>query len=223
MATKRKYTSFTELFKEERDIWVQNVGKTQISLNFMTSPGVYVGKCLPRTRKPVNLSQFVSFQAIKESNDLKIILNRRPAKLLILTDEEAQAIFRDMAKGNGTTMEDEMDKAFEEVTMLMDHVVPELSESVEADHNLAEMKRIAAGVAIEEDDDDPQDVVTPAIIGWMELVADDVPQAERMAVRTLREELEVIQDELTRADREYLKIHAPKSIAKWVAQLPAKK
>lgn len=216
---KRPYVSFTELFKEEKDIWVQNVGKTQISLNFMTSPGVYVGKCLPRTSKPINLSQFVSFEAIKSSTDLKIILNRRPAKLLVLTDEEAQNIFNEMARANGTSMEKEMDIAFEEVTMLMDHIVPEVSESSEADHNLENMKRQAAGIENEPDAGDPQDIVTPKVIGLLERVGDDVPQLDKLGVRELREELEVISDEFTRADREYLKVNAPKSIKKWVAQL----
>ena len=219
MVTKRKYVSFTELFKEEKDIWVQNVGKTQISLQFQTSPGTYVGKCLPRSRKPINLSQFVSFEAIKNSNDLKVILNRRPAKLLILTDEEAQAVFQSMAKANGTSMEEEMDIAFEEVTMLMDHIVPEISETTEAEHELEAMKRKAAGVIDDPIGNDPQDIVTPKVIGLLEQVGDDVPQGERMRVGDLKAELEVMAEDFTRADFKHLNMHAPASIKKWANQL----
>jgi len=221
MTKKRKYVSFTDLFREECDIWVQNISKTQISLNFMTSPGVYTGICLPRTRKPFNLSQWVSWDAIKGSNDLKIILNRRPAKLQILTDAEAQDVFKSMAQQNSTSMETEMDKAFEEQSMLMNHIVPESSETQEVDHDLEAMKRVAAGIETETTEDDPQDIVTPRVIGLLEQVGEDVPQAERMRVGDLKAELELLADEFTRADYNHLMLHAPATIKKWVATLQA--
>jgi len=200
---------------------VQNISKTQISLNFMTSPGVYTGICLPRTRKPFNLSQWVSWDAIKGSNDLKIILNRRPAKLQILTDAEAQDVFKSMAQQNSTSMETEMDKAFEEQSMLMNHIVPESSETQEVDHDLEAMKRVAAGIETETTEDDPQDIVTPRVIGLLEQVGEDVPQAERMRVGDLKAELELLADEFTRADYNHLMLHAPATIKKWVATLQA--
>ena len=223
MVTKRKYTSFTDLFKIETDIWVQNISKTQISLNFMTATGISTGICIPRSRKPFNLSQWVSWDAIKGSNDLKIIINRRPAKLLVLTDKEAQAVFKSMADANSTSMEDEMDRAFEEQSMLLNHIVPETAESVEADRELEAMKRQAAGLEQEPDLDDPQDIVTPKVIGLIEQTGDDVPQAERMRVGDLKEELELLADDFTTADFEYIRLHAPKSIKKWAAQLLADK
>lgn len=217
---KRSYVSFTELFREEKDLWVQNISKTQISLQFMTSPGVYVGRCLPRTRKPINLSQFVSFDAIKNSNDLKTILNRRPAKLQILTEEEAMNVFKELAKANDTSMEEELEKAFEEQTMLMDHIVPESSEHVSKEHDLKGMKQVAANMGnLPEEEDDTEDMVTPRVVGLLEQAADDAPDGEKISVRALKEELEVIQDELTRADIEYIMIHAPKSIKKWAANM----
>ena len=223
---KRSYVSFTELFKTESDIWVQNISKTQISLQFMTAPGVYVGRCLPRSRKPINLSQFVSFDAIKNSNDLKTILNRRPAKLQVLTEEEAMAIFQELADANKTTIDDEIEKAFEEQSMLMDHIVPEISEESDKEHNLAAMKKVAANAGNlpdEEDEVDAQDVVTPRVVGVIEQASPDTPAPDKLSVRALKEELEVMEDDLTRADIDYILIHAPKSVKRWAANLQEKR
>jgi hypothetical protein len=215
---KSKYVNFVEYFKEEKNVWVQNISKTQISLEFPISPGVVMGRCIPRTKKPVNLSQYVSWEAIKNSTGLKTILNRRPAKLLLLTEEEAMAYYDEQAQMYNTTREEELDKAFEEVTMLMDHVVPESSETERKDHDLERMKaKLEAGndEEPETEEDDPQDVLTPKVVGLVAEAGEDVPQAERKGARELKEELEVIEDELTRADLEHLANFAPKSIQKW--------
>lgn len=209
---KSQIVNFTELFREEKDVWLQNLGKTQISLQFETAPGRIASVCLPRTKKPFNLSSRVPFSAIKSSMDLRIILNRRPARLQILTVEQAMEYFAERAKEYGTTVEEEVEKAFDEQTALMDHV------AYVAPENMV-VKSIEEQVKEAEASNDPQDVVSPRVIGLISQADVDQKPEERMGVRELKEELEVMEDDLTLADLDYIINLAPTSIQKWAAKV----
>lgn len=69
-------TNFTEYFREERDVYVQNKSNTQVSLQFETSPGRIESVLIPRDKKPLNLTQIVPFTAIKASVDLRKKIGR---------------------------------------------------------------------------------------------------------------------------------------------------
>jgi hypothetical protein len=63
--------NFTEYFKEERDVYVQNVANAQVSCEFPISPGRVEGFLFPHNRDPINLTQFIPFHAIKDSMDFR--------------------------------------------------------------------------------------------------------------------------------------------------------
>ena len=78
---KTTIVNWTEYFREEKDIFVQNIANAQISLSFETSPGHIQGFLVPHTRDPFNLTQHIPFEAIKKSADFRRMLNRRPPAL----------------------------------------------------------------------------------------------------------------------------------------------
>src|SRR5579863_975338 len=67
--------NWTDFFKEEKDIYVQNVANAQISLQFEVAPGHTQGFLVPHTRDPFNLTQHVPFAAVKSSADFRKMLN----------------------------------------------------------------------------------------------------------------------------------------------------
>jgi len=102
--------SFTKFFAEERDIYVQNLGSTQISLSF---PGIGDEKhyhTIPATRRPYNLTQYIPFESIKNSEVLRKMVNRRPAILALISEEECEQFYVDLSNRNGTTVDDEVGK-----------------------------------------------------------------------------------------------------------------
>ena len=87
--------NFTEFFREEKEVWVLNIGGGQVSLEFDTGHGNKVGKCITMTGAPENISDEVPWDAIKNSADFRKLLKRRPKVLELMTTEEA---FAHMAK-----------------------------------------------------------------------------------------------------------------------------
>lgn len=212
MQKKSHIINFTEMFKEEKDIWVQNLGKTQISLQFETAPGRIASVCVPRTKAPFHLSARIPFAAIKSSMDLRIMLNRRPARLQILTQDEAMEYFAERAKDLGTSAEEEAEKAFDQHTALMEHIAYTAPET-EKPKTVEELVKEAEANATEED------AVNPRVIGLIQQADPSQKDGEKMAIRELKEEFEVLEDELTAGDLDYIINLAPKSIQKWAMQV----
>jgi hypothetical protein len=214
MGTKKfiKPTNFTELFREEKDIWVQNVGKTQISMQFEPSPGRIVSVCIPRTKDPFNLSTRVSWDALRNSTDFKIMINRRPARLIIMSYDEVEAYFKTKAKNNKTSVDEEMAVSFEKQTALMEHTAYVAPEDAEV-KTLAQMEREAEESAEEED------AISPRLVGLLNRYDKDLPKEDQISVAELKDELEVMADELTPADWDYIQSLAPKSIKNWAQKL----
>lgn len=91
------FVNFTEYFREEKDVWVQNIGRTLISLEFDTGNGNKIGRCIPLIADPINLSREVPWDAIKNSADFRKMVMRQPRILRLLTSEEAEAFFAQRA------------------------------------------------------------------------------------------------------------------------------
>ena len=103
--------NFTKYFSEEREVYVQNMGSTQISLTFPVGPGDQAHVVIPRTRKPFNLTQHVPFDAIKRGMDFRKIINRRPPVLRLMDEEEFIDYYNKLATRNKTSFEDELSQA----------------------------------------------------------------------------------------------------------------
>ena len=111
--------NFTKYFSEEREVYVQNMGSTQISLTFPVGPGDQAHVIIPRTRKPFNLTQHVPYDAIKRGMDFRKIINRRPPVLRLIEEEEFVGYYEKLAKRNATSFEQELSQAQDLQDVLM--------------------------------------------------------------------------------------------------------
>lgn len=192
-------TNFTEYFKTERDVFVQNLSNTQVSLQFETYPGRIEGVLLPKGKKPINLTQLVPFGAIKMSIDLRKMVNRRPPVLVLMSEEEYLAYYENLAKRSGRTPDEEMEAAHEYQSDLqgkraVTNPSPAVRKTIEEEAE--ERKNQPA---------DPQDKVTARVVGLCASVGDDIDEKDRMGAKEMLDELRDM--ELTLADLEYLLGH----------------
>ena len=208
-------TNFTDFFKgEERDIYVMNVGGTQISFDIEVSPGRVVPILIPKTRHPYNLTQHVPFAALKSSPDIRKLANRRPPVLRLLTYEEYTAYYADLAKRYGTTVESEVEKALELQAGLLNKKAYTVNEDERA-------KTIDA--LREEREADPAAMVEaqplPKVVGLCAQVGPDVDKEHKLEARAFIEELEILAPDMKPIDFEYVYSHGHwKSVKTWVNQ-----
>ena len=197
--------SFTDYFKEEKDVYVQNLSNTQVSLQFGSMPNI-TSVLIPDTRKPFNLSQHVSFKDLKDSNDLRKMLNRRPPTLVLLEASEFNEFYEDLAREKGTTADEEIAQAFEQQLQLMQRRKP-VEETPKPEEKAPEPTKP------KQEDLIPQP--KPRIVG---MCVD-----ENLSASDFLEYLRDLKGELTQADYEYLQAHAKfKTVQSWaVKQLSA--
>lgn len=205
-------TNFTEYFREERDVYVQNKSNTQVSLQFETSPGRIDSVLIPRDKKPLNLTQMVPFKAIKESVDLRKMVNRTPPVLVLLSEAEFLAYYENLAAQAGVPAEAVIAEAHKTQRDLQDKRIftnPDPRSRKTLDEEAEERKDEPA---------DPQDKVTARIVGLCNSVGDDIPEKDRMSANDMLEEIKDLDQgqALTRADLEYLQGHGYyKAVKNW--------
>src|SRR5271166_6267324 len=93
--------NFTNFFAKERDIYVSNCSNCQVSVQFDVGPGHTESYLFVNSKDPVNLTQKIPFHAIKGSMDFRRMLNRVPAALQLLSDEEYETFYSKSAKNQG--------------------------------------------------------------------------------------------------------------------------
>jgi hypothetical protein len=227
--------NFTDHFKDEHDVYVQNVANAQVSCEFPIAPGRVEGFLFPHVRDPINLSQFIPFHAIKDSMDFRKLLSRRPPALQILTQEEYMAYYKDKAKriglvdakGNPDTdaaidateekrrrtadrnlREPITDKSPEPI-----HEVTERGTGPGGAAHFGEKQRVSAKEMISEDD-----VINPRILHLCNQVKNEIPEEERMPAKDLLEALQEIPT-LTMDDYEHIRAHGfYNTVKKWAKQ-----
>ena len=92
--------NWLNFFKEERDIWCQNISATQLSMSFDIAPGQPQGVLVPVLPHPICLTQEVPFDAIKKSMDFRKFLNKVPAVLRLLSEEQVTEYMTQYARQN---------------------------------------------------------------------------------------------------------------------------
>jgi hypothetical protein len=193
--------NFTDYFRgDERDVYVQNVSNTQISLQFETSPGRTDPVLIPKGRRPINLTQHVAYDAIKRSTDLRKLVNRRPAALILMTQDEAMSYYEALGQTMNTSAEEEYEKALEIQSNLMRReaqVPPE-----QAPKTIDQLKDQYK--AEEEEGGMVEEQPLPRIIGLCASVDAMIPDAEKTDPAEMLAELESMEDELRQIDIEYV-------------------
>ena len=199
--------NFTKYFAEEREVYVQNMGSTQISLSFPSSTGLDTHVTIPRTRKPYNLTQHVPFSAIKASIDFRKIINRHPPILRLLTEEEFFEYYEKRALANRTSIEEEISVA----QAMQDTLMNKRTIASEA---LAREMEAKLEDKMEELESAPEP--HPRAIG---LCAEaDKEYHPRISAPDFLEELESLEDQLTVEDWEFISTKGVYKLVKKHAQ-----
>jgi len=200
MSNQNIITNFTEYFRKERDVFVQNRSNTQVSMQF-EAEGRSESVLIPRGKKPLNLTQLVSFKMIKESLDLRKLVNRRPPVLVLLSEEQYIEHYQKLADSNGITLEEAMDNAHQYQSDLQNKraFTKPVADSRKTLDQEAETRA--------DEPPDPQDKVSPRVTGLCANVGDDVAEKDRMKAGAMLEEIKELNTYdkgLTRGDLEFL-------------------
>lgn len=214
-------TNWTEFFREEHDIYVQNIANAQVSLEFEVAPGVTQGFLFSHSRNPLNLTQHIPFQAIRASVNFRKMLNRRPPVLQLLTEEEFRAFYDRKAQDWQLPDADAAIDHAEEIrqgiaqhtTTTTNEVAKPLHEVVEDGKRFGERKivRPAADEIVSSDE-----IINPRVLHLCNQVGPEVQEKDKMRAGDMLEELEKVEPQLKIDDYEYLRAHAYwKSVKKW--------
>lgn len=212
-------TNWTEFFRQHRDIYVQNISSAQVSLEFELSPGHIVGHLFTHTRNPVNLTQHIPFEAIQQSVNFRKMLNRRPAVLQVLTEEEYQAYYaRKATEWRLPDASAAIDRAEEQRQGIAQRRIDPSGEApkpihevVEDGKHLGERKLVRSADVVSSDE-----VIHPRVLDLCNQVGVNVDEDKKMAADKMLDALEAIEGDLKIDDLEYLRSHGFwKSIKKW--------
>ena len=228
-----KITNFTEFFRDEKDVYVQNIANAQVSVGFQISPNHTEGFLFSNSRDPVNLTQHIPFSAIKNSMDFRKMLSRRPPVLQILSMDEYDAYFKKRASSLGLMnsegapdTEAAMDLAEERRRRTTDKNYKTSDTTPTPLHRVAEKGSGPGGATmfgererVEHDDAVAEDeIINPRVLHLCNQVKAEVPEEERMPARELLESLSDIPT-LSLDDIEHIRAHGYyKSVKKWAKQ-----
>ena len=231
--------NFTEYFKGERDIYIQNISNSQLSLEFPVGPNRSEGFTVQPNRNPINLTQHLPFDAIKNSIDFRKMLARRPPALILLSEEEYNAYYSRMAESRGfkdgegqpdvdaaiaaaeekrvRTSDKNMRENVTDVAPEPIHEVVESGTGPGGATRFGERQRVASKVITSEDD-----LLNPRVIHLCNQVKSELDETERMPGHELLEELQAIPG-LTLDDYEHVRAHGfYSSVKKWSKKQAAK-
>ena len=95
--------SWHRFFETKRSIWVQNVSGmqggsgSQISLSIDREHGQRIPILLPLMREPIELTNDVSFEILRDSQEFKLIASRQPPVLRLMEEDEVYRWCEDAA------------------------------------------------------------------------------------------------------------------------------
>lgn len=224
--------NFTQYFKEERDVYVQNISNAQLSLEFNMGEGRVEGFTIPVVRDPVNLTQHIPFSAIKNSMDFRKLLSRRPPVLILLNQDEYEAYYAKRAKSRNMMTVDgspDIDAAIDVAEekrrrtsdkMLRENVTNEspvpIHEVIEegtgpggATH-FGERQRVSPGQLVSEDE-----IISPRVLHLCNQVKAELEDNQRMSAVDFLDALQEIPN-LRIDDLEHIRAHGfYNTVKKW--------
>ena len=196
--------NFTDYFREEADIYVQNLADAQVSCEFPIAQGRTEGFTFPYNRDPINLTQHIPFHAIKGSMDFRKMLSRRPPALQLLSQEEYESWFAKKAKRKGFKTVDgepDVDAAIEDAENIRQknkdytantspkpiHAVVETGTGPQGARHFGERDRVVSSEFVTEDE-----MINPRVLHLCNQVKSELEDEERMPSSELLEALESI-------------------------------
>jgi len=190
-------TNYTEFFKSERDIYVQNISNCQVSVMFEVGPGHTESHLFVNSPDPVNLTQRVPFQAVKSSMDFRKMLNRQPPALKLLDEEQYKAYYQKSAEKRGLeTVEEAIEAAEKQRAEVQNHVLDKPVDLLkEADNKVTQ-----------EEVQQEEDAISPRVLNLCLQVHPSLTEQVRLSAQSFLTELDAIGN-LTLADWEYIQGH----------------
>lgn len=200
--------NYTEFFKEERDIYVQNISGCQVTVSFEVSPGRSESYLFVNTKDPVNLTRFIPFQAVKSSMEFRRMLNRVPPALQLLNGTEFELYYQKAAEKQGlASPEEAMEKAEEKRIAIQRHEplkdAPDpikIHEVVEDGQRPGEKKIVQSNVTAMEEE------INPRVLNLCLQVHPNIPDQQKWSAQQVLAELDSL-DGLNLMDWEYLQSH----------------
>jgi hypothetical protein len=214
--------NFTEYFKEERQVFVQNVSNGQVSLQFDLGGGRFESWLFDPSPRPLNLTQHFPFDVIKRSMEFRKMLSRRPPALVLVTEEEYNKLYSEVAKERGlfkTVVEKnkqvkvpDIDAAIElaederrrvQAKEPLPNAKPSepLHDVVQDDPHFGGKKEVRARDLVMED------VINPRVLHLCNQVKAELTEQERMPANALMQELKMLDGQLKIDDWEYVRAH----------------
>lgn len=229
--------NFTNYFKDERDVFVQNIANAQVSCEFPIDNGQVEGFLFPPSKDPVNLTQHIPFESIKKSMDFRKMLSRRPPVLILLDFDEYKTYFAKKAKSlnlkdaEGNPNIDAAIDVSEDNRLrranrnTRDYVTDEKPSPI---HKVVERGSGPGGIPMElgerqrvESFDGgvtEDEIINPRVLHLCNQVKAEIEEDERMPAIELLESLQGIPN-LKIDDYEYIRAHAfYKTVKKWARQ-----
>lgn len=214
-----KTVSFTNFFKEEKDVYIQNVSGSNISMSFGTGDEMEYFS-LQSSRDPVNLTNHIPFAKIKASTDFRKFVNSEPPRILVLTEPEFKAYYKEKARLYQKPQE-ELERDAE--VQRGKHQRHEFKEPVEPASPIHQVvkdgnKRVAKPMDIVAEGE----TIHPRIIGICQGVSKQIPEAQWTPAAKVLAELQTLADSQTLAveDYDYVQAHvAYRVVRKWAQEM----
>jgi len=203
-------TNFTKFFEKDTDIYVSNISGCQVSVSFEVGPGHSEGYLFPNSKDPVNLTRHIPFSAIKQSIDLRKMINRSPPALRLMTEDEYTAYFANKAKSNDMSVDEALELAEARRVAAQNHVP--LPDAVAPKKN-SEID-LEPGTSTEITNVSEVDVINPRVLHLCLQVHPSVPDQSKMTAQAILAELDILEG-LNMQDWDYITSHGYyKSVAK---------
>lgn len=198
--------NFTEYFKEEKEIYIQNVFNGQVSLQFGRGDES-ISFLLTRKRDPIVLTNHVPFKMIAASTDFRKTLNRTPSLVRLLNEKEYSDYYKSKAKAEKVSVDAAIQKAETERATIKSKVVEAPKTTAPADEPAPD------------DIEDPvsaEETINGRVIHLCHQASAQIPAADRMKPADLLASLKELQGEFKMDDYEYVLAHTGnKSIHSW--------
>jgi hypothetical protein len=209
--------NFSSYFKDEKEVFIQNVAEAQVTVAFDGTNGHAENYLFPNSRDPINLSDYIPFNIIKGSLDLRKMLGRKPQALTILSEEEYKAYYTKKAISNELFTKDTKGKKVPDINAAI-KLADEKRQGVQAKLPLADAKAPKPIRHVDEDGEEENDdidhkqafmddIVNPKILHLCNQVNTGLADKEKMSASELLSELADIESRLKITDYEYVINH----------------
>lgn len=206
--------NFTQYFREDKDVYVQNVSDAQVSVMFDTGNGVESYLFSP-SKDPINITQRFPFEIVKKSLDFRKMVSRRPQALSLLSEEEyrkyyaAKASSHNLMKVEKGKKVPDIDAAINLADAAAQRVLRkeplEAAKPTEPIHDVEETpdgKKVARASEMV-----TEDIINPRIQHLCNQVKAELADHDKLPANQFLAELQQIEGNLSLDDWEYIRAH----------------